>query len=252
MYLSIIIPCYNEEKRLGKTLSRIHDFMSSQSYSYEVIVVDNGSKDKTAEIANSFQNKIPTLKVILRKSHGKGWAVKQGMLEAVGEYRLFTDADNSTDISQVDKLISYAKSGYDVVISSRKAKGAVLVPPQPFHRIWLGNIFAFTVRHLLPLGDIKDTQNGFKLFTAESATKIFRHQSIYYWAFDVEILTLAKAFGYKIVEVPIVWVNDERSKMNLKGMMRMAFEVFLIRLHFFTFDYSKLGDTPAKRLPPSK
>jgi len=115
-----------------------------------------------------------------------------------------------------------------------------------------GNIFAFTVRHLLPLGDIKDTQNGFKLFTAESATKIFRHQSIYYWAFDVEILTLAKAFGYKIVEVPIVWVNDERSKMNLKGMMRMAFEVFLIRLHFFTFDYSKLGDTPAKRLPPSK
>lgn len=252
MYLSVIIPCYNEEERLGKTLDAIFEYLKKQSYTSEVIVVDNGSKDRTAAIVEEYKKANPTLSLITRKSHGKGWAVKQGMLAAQGDYCLFTDADNSTDISQVEKLLYYiqkkstsgTRDGYDVVISSRKIHGAVLAKPQPWHRVILGDIFAFIVRCIMPLG-IKDTQNGFKLFTKRAAQKIFLHQTIYYWAFDIEILALAKIFGFRIKEVPIVWVNDDKSKMTFKGMVRTFFEVILLRLHLFTFDYKKLEKVKA-------
>ncbi len=231
MYLSVIIPCYNEEKRIGKTLEAIHSYLKNQPYQSEIIVVDNGSTDSTAQIVNGFQNSIPNLNILTEKSHGKGWAVKQGMLFSKGDYRLFTDADNSTDIAQVEKLFKYIHQGYDVVISSRKVAGAILTQAQPISRIWLGNIFAWFVRLVIPLGNIRDTQNGFKLFSSRVASKIFAEQTIYHWAFDVEVLALAKKFGFKIKEVPITWVNDERSKMNIKGMVQMIFEIILIRLH---------------------
>jgi dolichyl-phosphate beta-glucosyltransferase len=243
MHLSIVIPCYNEEKRIGKTLERIREYLLTQNYSYEVIVIDNGSKDATSAIVNEYKKTFPSLEIISRKSHGKGWAVKQGMLAAKGDFKLFTDADNSTDVAQVEKLLSYAERGYDVVISSRKIEGAVLTQPQPFYRIWLGNIFAFFVKVVVPIGDIKDTQNGFKLFTCQASEKIFTHLTSYYWAFDVEVLALAKLFGYKIKEVPIIWVNDERTKMNFKGMARMILEVILVRLHLLTYDASKIKTT---------
>lgn len=240
MYLSIIIPCYNEEARIGRTLRAIHSYIKTKDYSWEIIVVDNGSRDRTREVVEAHAALIPNLKLMSRQSHGKGWAVKQGMLAATGEYRLFTDADNSTDIAQLDKLLPWATHGADVVISSRKAPGAVITEKQPPHRVWLGNLFSLFVRTIVPLGGIKDTQNGFKLFTKQAAEKIFPHQSIYYWAFDVEILALAKIFGFKVKEVPIVWVNDDRSKMNLKGMVCMGLEVILTRLHLLTFDLEKL------------
>jgi len=258
MHLSIIIPCYNEEARIGKTLDRVFEYLSAQQYTWEIIVVDNGSTDSTREVVEEYRKKIPTLSLIARKSHGKGWAVKQGMLTATGDYRLFTDADNSTDIAQIEKLMAYAEQGYEVVISSRRAPGALITTPQPQSRIWLGNIFASIVRAIVPLGDIRDTQNGFKLFTKAAAEKIFLHQTIYYWAFDIEILALARIFGYKIKEVPIVWVNDDRSKMNLKGMVRMLLEVILTRLHLLTFDYKKLKRAreetreSAEKLPRSR
>jgi dolichyl-phosphate beta-glucosyltransferase len=238
MYLSIIIPCYNEESRILVTLQAIKSYLSRQYYEYEVIVVDNGSTDATKLVVEGFAANFPQLRLICKKSHGKGWAVKQGMLAAKGEYRLFTDADNSTDIVQLDKLLPYAKEGYDVIIGSRKAEGAVLTKPQPLFRVWLGNVFAWTVGIILPTG-VKDTQNGFKLFSKAAAEAIFPQQAIYYWAFDVELLALANVYGFKVKEVPIVWVNDERSKMNFKGMARMLFEVAIVRLYLISRDYKK-------------
>lgn len=240
MYLSIIIPCYNEEARISKTLEAIYSFMKTKPYTWEIIVVDNGSRDGTRKLVKEYIQKMPEVSLLNEQSHGKGWAVKQGMLAARGEYRLFTDADNSTDITQLDKLLPWATHGADVVISSRKAEGAVLTQAQPKLRVFLGKVFIFFVQTIMPLKGIKDTQNGFKLFSAKAAEKLFSHQTIYYWAFDVEVLALASIFGFKIKEVPIVWVNDDRSKMNLKGMVRMALEVILTRLHLLTFDLEKL------------
>lgn len=238
IFLSIIIPCYNEEQRIGKTLAIIGDYLNKQSYTSEVIVVDNGSSDMTNEVVQSYMDKVPNLQILSRKSHGKGWAVREGMLAASGQYRLFTDADNSTDISQIEKLLPFAQEGYEVVISSRRIDGAVITHPQPWYREILGNMFAFVVRAIMPLG-IKDTQNGFKLFTKRASERIFPHQTIFYWAFDVEVLALAHQFGYRIKEVPIVWVNDEGSKMSIKGMIRMLFEVIITRLHMMTRTYVK-------------
>lgn len=244
MYLSIIIPCYNEQERLPKTLERIGEYLSKQTYTYEVIVVDNGSTDGTKQVVQDAHNKYPFITLINEQSHGKGWAVKEGMLAASGKYRLFTDADNSTDIAQIELLLPQVQEGYDVVISSRKMKYSVLTHPQPWHRVLLGNIFAFIVGLIVPLG-VKDSQNGFKLFTERAAEKIFPQQTIFYWAFDVEILALARVFNFRIKEVPITWVNDEQSRMNLKGMIRMLFEVVLVRLHLLTRNYKKNYTTPA-------
>ncbi len=241
MYLSVIIPCYNEEERISKTIEAVYCYLREKPYEWEILVVDNGSTDGTRQLVEEYSDKIKNLFLITRQSHGKGWAVKQGMLAARGDYRLFTDADNSTDITQLDRLFPWATHGADVVISSRKKQGAVIVEKQPFYRVWLGKLFPWAVRLFVPiLNDIKDTQNGFKLFTRQAAEKIFPHQTIFYWAFDVEILALAKIFGFKIREVPIVWKNDDKSKMNLKGMFRAAFEVILTSLHLLTFDFEKL------------
>ncbi len=237
MLVSIIIPAYNEEKRIGKTLSAIYSYLAKQKYQSEIIVVDNGSEDRTAEIVEIYKSNIPNLSLIKEASYGKGWAVKQGMLAAKGDFRLFTDADNSTDISELAKLLRFAQNGYDVVVSSRLAKGAIVIHPQPGWRKTLGKVFAWIVHLLVPV-KVKDTQNGFKIFSREAAEKIFSHQTIFYWAFDVEIIALAEKFKFKVKEVPIRWVNDDRSHMSMTGMVRMLFEVTLVRLHLMTRDYA--------------
>ena len=238
MDLSIIIPCYNEEHRLGKTLERIAEHFQTQTCTYEVIVVDNGFTDATGQIVESYKDKIQNIRLISRRSHGKGWAIKEGMLSATGRYRLFMDADNATDISHVADLMEETKEGYDVVISSRRIKGAIIQNPQSVARQILGRVFAWLVRVIVPLG-IKDTQNGFKLFTEKAVTTIFPHQTIYYWAFDVEVLAIAKALRLKIKEVPITWVDDEKSTMRLGGMVRMLMEVIWIRINMSTSTYIK-------------
>ena len=160
MLVSIIIPCYNEEKRIEKTLRTINHFLIEQPYSYEVIVVDNGSKDETGEIVKDLQKEMPYLKILFKEQYGKGWAVKEGMLAATGNYRLFTDADNSTDISQLKDLLNWAEKGYDVVVGSRKISGAKVNNQQSITRVHLGNIFQYIVNkiHHLP---IQDTQKNF-------------------------------------------------------------------------------------------
>jgi len=236
MYLSVIIPAYNEEKRLLKTLLEIDRYLKQQDYEYEIIVVSDGSKDRTAEVVRELELRVRNLKLIDNKeNHGKGFVVRQGLLEAKGEIRLFTDADNSTSVDQIEKMLPYFKEGFDIVIGSRDVKGAVLKPPQPWYRIIVGNVFNLMVQILVGLWGIWDTQCGFKALTAKAASDILPKCKIDRWAFDPEILVIGKKLGYKIKEVPIIWVNDPDSKVKLKGMIKMAFDLLKIRTRLSRF-----------------
>ena len=238
IYLSIVIPAYNEERRLPKTLAEIDKYLKKQDYEYEIIVVSDGSKDKTAEVVRDLTPIIKNLRLIDNKeNHGKGYVVRQGMLDAEGKYRLFTDADNSTSINQVEKMWPEFEKGFKVIIGSRDVKGAVIATPQSWIRRRLGDIFNLIVQIISGLWGIWDTQCGFKGFTSKAAEDIFPKCKIDRWAFDVEILVLAKKSGYKIKEIPVTWVNDPESKVKLKGMIRMLFEVFQIRWNVITKRY---------------
>lgn len=237
MYLSVIIPAYNEERRIVKTLKSVHDFLKMQSYEYEILVVNDGSKDGTAEIVDSLKLQIAGLKLIDNKeNHGKGWVVRQGILSAKGEVRLFMDSDNSTTVEQVVNFLPYFSHGYDVVIGSRRAKGATIAVKQSWFRDFLGGAFRFLVHTIIPLG-VKDSQAGFKAFSRKAAETIFPKQTIFRWAFDVEILALARKFGFKIKEIPIVWVNDSESHVKIGGMIKMLFEVLKVRKNLWTKKY---------------
>lgn len=239
MYLSVIIPAYNEEERLSKTLFDIDKYLSKQNYDYEILVVSDGSKDKTVEVGKSLIPKIKNLKVTgYKKNQGKGYAVKFGMLEAKGEYRLFTDADNSTSIDQVEKMWPYFKEGYDIVIGSRDIKGAILDPPQPLHRRLLGQMFGLLTSILCGTWGIRDTQCGFKGLTKKAAESIFLKCKINRFAFDPEILIIGKKLGYKIKEIPVHWKNDLESKVKFKSMVKMGIDSLKIRWNLITKKYA--------------
>ncbi len=227
-YLSVVIPAYNEAKRLPLTLIDIDRHLSKAEFSYEIIVVDNNSTDATSEVARRFSHLINNLRLVEEKTPGKGVAVKKGMLEARGEIRIFTDADNSTSIDQFNKMIPYFKQNYGVVIGSRDIKGSQLVPPQPWYKRLAGNIGNLFIQTLV-LPGIWDTQCGFKAFTEEAAEKIFPLIKITRWGFDVEILSLAKKMGYRIKEIPVVWVNDPFSGVKLTSYIQVLWEVVKIR-----------------------
>ena len=233
MYLSVIIPAYNEEKRLPKTLEEIDKYLRKQDYDYEILVVNDGSKDKTVEIAKGLISKIKNLIVTgYKKNQGKGYAVHFGMLEAKGDYRLFTDADNSTSIDHVEKIWPEFKKGFDIIIGSRDIKGAVLDPPQPWIRkLILGEGFKLYRKIIIGLWEIEDTQCGFKCFTKKATEKIFQKCRINRFAFDPEILVIAKKLGYEIKEIPIYWKNDPESKVKFKSIIKMALDLIKIRLN---------------------
>lgn len=238
IYISIIIPAYNEERRLSKTLEKVDEYLKKQSFSYEIIVVSDGSKDKTSQVVKDLIPRIQNLRLIDNKeNHGKGYVVRQGMLDAKGEYRLFTDADNSTSIDQIEKMLPEFEKGFKVVIGSRDIKGAVIATPQSWIRRRLGDIFNLIVQVISGLWGIWDTQCGFKGFTSRAVEDIFPKCKIDRWAFDVEILVISKKLGYKIKEIPVTWVNDPESKVKLKGMIKMLFEVFQIRWNVITKRY---------------
>ena len=238
-YLSVIIPAYNEAKQFSLTLIDIDKHLSgmeSLGQSYEIIVVNNNSTDATVEIVERFSHIIKNLKLINCKVPGKGAAVKIGMLEAKGKIRIFTDADNSTSIDQFNKMIPYFEKGYGAVIGSRDIKGVKLVPPQPWYKRLAGNIGNLIIQALL-LPGIWDTQCGFKAFTEEAAKKIFSLIKIKRWGFDVEVLTLAKLFGYKIKEIPVVWVNNPFSRVKFMTYFQVLLEVFKIKWWTMTGKY---------------
>ncbi|OGZ18835.1 MAG: hypothetical protein A2175_00700 [Candidatus Nealsonbacteria bacterium RBG_13_42_11] len=241
MHLSVIIPAFNEEKRLPKTLQSIDGYLRNQTYDYEILVVSDGSKDKTAEVVQELSPKIRNLKLIDNKiNQGKGAVVKQGMLEASGAYRLFTDADNSTSIDQIEKMWPEFKKGCDIIIGSRDVKGAILDPPQPWLRnVILGESFKLFRKIVIGLWDIEDTQCGFKCFSEKAVGNIFPKCKISRFAFDPEILIIAKKLKYKIKEIPVYWRNDPESKVNFKGIFKMALDLFKIKYNLIIGKYEK-------------
>jgi dolichyl-phosphate beta-glucosyltransferase len=227
MYLSVIIPAYNEEKRIGKTLESISQYLAKQDFSYEIIVVNNRSKDRTAEVVATYQHKYPHIHIINENHAGKGYAVKKGMLEARGEYRLFTDADNSTTIDHIEKMFPYFKQGYDVVIGSLAVKGAKVVRGEPLWRVVLGKLGNKWIQ-VFGVWGINDTQRGFKMFTAKAVDKIFPQVTIFGWGFDIEVLALAKRYKYWIKEIPVRWDNDPDSKVNIWAYPQVLMQTLLV------------------------
>ena len=230
MYLSVIVPAYNEQRRLPKTLSSIDSYLRKQPYDYEILVVSDGSKDRTAEVVEDLKVKIKNLRLVDNKeNHGKGFVVRQGLLEAKGEYRLFTDADNSTSIDQVEKMWPEVKKGYDIVIGSRDLKESIIAVPQSWLRRRLGDVFNLFSQVTCGLWGIWDAQCGFKIFTKEAVEKIFPKCKINRFAFDPEILVVAKKLGFKIKEIPVVWINEPESKVKFKSMVKMGLDLLKIR-----------------------
>ena len=226
-FLSIIIPAYNEETRLLHTLEQVFAFLAEEKYLAEVIVVENGSSDRTYALAQEERAKYPNLRVLHNEKAGKGLAVQRGMLEAKGEYRIFCDADLSMPIAEIRRFMP-PKLNADIVIASREVEGAVRYN-EPSYRHLTGRVFNLLIR-LLALPNLHDTQCGFKGFRAEIAEDLFRHQSIEGWAFDVEILFIARKRGYEIIELPIPWYYNEESKINvLRDSTRMFFDLIRIR-----------------------
>jgi len=230
IHLSVIIQAYNEQESLPKTIISSSDYLRKQNFGYEIIVVSDGSKDRTADVVRKLMQSVPNLRIIDEKiNRGKGYAVKIGMLKAAGDFRLFMDADNATTIDQVERMWPEFEKGADVVIGSRDIEGANIVVAQPWWRILLGNIFNLVVQIIGGMRGIKDTQCGFKGFRAVVAEDIFNKCRIERWAFDVEVLLIAKKFGYKIKEIPVRWINNPNSRVSFKGMVKMLLEVLRIR-----------------------
>ena len=230
-HLSIIIPAYNEEKRIGKTLSGIWDYMVDKRYGYEVIVVDDGSTDGTVSEAEksrlAIENKIRVIKNGVNR--GKGFSVKNGISNSRGEYILFSDADLSTPIKELDKLFSIMAGGYDAVIGSRALKGSDVRIHQPWYREIMGKIFNLFIKILL-FREFNDTQCGFKLFKGDMVREIAREMRIDGFAFDVEMLYLAKIKRYKVREEGVAWENSADSKVKLfRSPVNMFLDIFKIR-----------------------
>lgn len=238
MHLSVIIPAYNEARRITNTLILIRDYLSKQNYDWEVLIVSDGSKDDTAEIVNRFGAQNKGFRFIDNKeNHGKGYVVKQGMLEAKGDFRLFTDADNSTTIDHLDKFWPYIKEDYDIVIGSIEIEGAQIFEHAQWYRRLLGRFSKYLIRFMTGLWEIHDTQRGFKLFTAGAAEKIFQEIKINRFGFDFEVLALAKKKGYKIKEAPVVWSNPGESKVGLKSYVATLKELIKVRFNLWMRRY---------------
>ncbi|MEK7503025.1 MAG: dolichyl-phosphate beta-glucosyltransferase [Patescibacteria group bacterium] len=231
IYLSVIVPAYNEEDRIRKTLKRFQEYFSSQPYSYEILVVNDGSRDRTTEVVQEMVKEVVNLNFIDRKKNkGKGFSVREGILNTQGKIRLFADADNATDISHFDKMRHFFDKGYDVVIASRDSKdapGAKQAVPQPWHKRFLGNLGNLYIQRLAVKG-IWDTQCGFKAFRDYAADKIFRASNVNGWMFDVEALALARKFNFKIGIIPANWINDPKTHVKFSSYLKSLLEVLKI------------------------
>lgn len=240
-YLSVVIPAYNEEKRIPRTLLALDHYLSGQKYAYEILVVNDGSTDNTAEVVKRFETLVPHLRLLHDDAnHGKGYVVRQGMLAAQGNIRLFMDADNSTTIDHFEKMIPLFEQGYDVVIGSREAKdapGAEQAISQPFVKRLLGDLANLLIQ-IVAVWGIWDTQAGFKACTAHASQEIFSRARINRWGFDIEMLALARALRLRLGIIPTYWVNDPNSHVTLRGYINTFRELFIIRMNLWRGVYN--------------
>lgn len=229
-FLSLIIPAYNEERRLPASLEAIRAFLAEQAYTWEVLVVENGSTDGTYAVAEAFAQAHPGFRVRRAVGRGKGLAVRQGMLAATGEWRMMLDADLSMPVSEINRFLPPQMNGAHIVIASREAPGAVRYNEPGVRHI--GGRVINTMIRLLALPGLQDTQCGFKCFSAQAAQELFSRQTITGWSFDVEILYMARQRGYAIIELPVPWYYSEHSHINpIRDTWRMFLDVLRIRLN---------------------
>lgn len=238
MQYSIIIPAYNESRRIGPTLDRVLSYIAQQNWDAEVVAVNDGSKDNTAEIIRRFAERNSRLRLIENPGNrGKGYSVRNGMLHAHGEVLLFSDADLSSPIEEAPKLFAALQNDADLAIGSRWLRADLQTERQPLHRQLFGRMFNLILRIVLGLR-FKDTQCGFKAFTRTAAEAIFPRQRIERWGFDPELIFLGQMLGYRAVEVPVVWAHDEKSTISpVRDGMRMFMEVLRIRWNHLTGKY---------------
>lgn len=236
-FLSIIIPAYNEERRLPTTVEKVFEFLGEQAYSSEVLIVENGSQDRTFQIAQSYARQHANLRVIREEQRGKGLAVKRGMLEACGEYRFMCDADLSMPVTEINRFLPPAEASADILIASREAPGAVRYN-EPAYRHFVGRIFNTMIR-MVALPELQDTQCGFKCFRDGVAADVFRQQTLPGWSFDVEVLFIARQRGYRIAELPIPWFHNPDSHVDVvRDSLQMALDLLRIRLNGLRGEYA--------------
>lgn len=236
-FLSVIIPAYNEEHRLPATIGKVLAYLERQPYTYELIIVENGSQDRTFQFAQEFARGNPNLRVLRETQRGKGLAVKLGMLEACGEYRFMCDADLSMPVTEISRFLPPALTEFDIAIASREGPGAIRYN-EPAYRHFVGRVFNTMIR-LIALPDLHDTQCGFKCFHHAVAEDLFRCQTLTGWSFDVEVLFIAEQRGYRIVELPIPWFFNPDSKVNVvQDSFKMAMDLFRIRLNGLRGEYA--------------
>ena len=253
--LSIVIPAFNESSRIEATLERVMACVDAQGWDAEVLVVDDGSKDETAAIVERWMDLHPRLHLIENPGNrGKGYSVRNGLLQAAGDIVMFTDADLSAPMEEANRLLAAIAAGADVAIGSRWMDRARQIIQQPLYRQVFGRCFNGITRGVMGL-PFKDTQCGFKAFRREAAQVIFRLQRIERWGFDPEILFIARKLRYSVVEVPVTWGHDERSRMSyLKDGMKMLEEMAVIRYNSLAGRYDQaiaaMKDTSGMVTPP--
>jgi len=241
-YLSIVIPAYNEASRKGlgikEHLQSIKTYFENKDIAYEVVIVNDGSKDDTAQVIASYQNKLPNLVFIDRKENkGKLFSVQEGLLKASGQFRLFTDADGATPIDSLDKFWEHLRANEHIIIGSRDLAQSKIEKHQPKIKEFLGDMGNYLIQFTLDLHGIKDTQCGFKVLSQEVVEKIVPQMRAIRWGGDFEILALGKKMGYKIVEVPITWIDSGQSTVGIGGYLQTLKELFQVKWRMMTGQY---------------
>ncbi|OGO33597.1 MAG: glycosyl transferase [Chloroflexi bacterium RBG_16_54_18] len=247
-FLSIVIPAFNEEKRLPDTLEQVYSFIKDQPFESEVLIVENGSTDRTLEESQEFSQKHEQFHV-LEVSRGKGLAIRRGMLEAKGEYCFMCDADLSMPIAEIRRFLPPVLTGFDLAIGSREAEGAKRFG-EPAYRHLGGRLINLLIR-LLALPGMHDTQCGFKCFHYSVVRDLFEHQTMGGWSFDIELLYIARLRGYRVLEVPIPWYFNPESKLNvIQDAFRMASDIMQIRHNARNGTYEKTAVQASESLTP--
>ena len=249
MTYSLVIPAYNESNRIRPTLDEILCHIKQQKWDAEILVVDDGSRDDTADVIREYARTHSQVRLVQNPgNHGKGFSVRNGMLHAQGDVCIFSDADLSSPITEAQKLIEAVRGGADIAIGSRWLRAELQTERQPLYRQLFGRIFNLLLRLILGL-HFKDTQCGFKAFRREAAKRIFPLQKIERWGFDPEILFLARKMGFKTVEVPVLWAHSEGTRLHpFRDGLRMFGDILHIRWNSIVGMYNA-STVPSRSTP---